>query len=675
MGRIAMKYVETAINIAITRTYYYMENLGRVNSFEHFPYLAMLCGSLTEEDVKSWERNESAQAERYWKLLKSISNDTTVDQVVHTALDLCLAAACVPEFANYLNYYTGKMVNIQLAFELEGNNFPSYGEVADRLHQLEKICAVDRRKGSLSYAALEADRRLLAYLFEEEEAYNVAMREPVFESGEWFLCTESLHPMYVRKETAEECAGWIQNSGKQSVVQIAGEGGSRFLAKHIARLLGKDLFFIPIKRCMEYFDEEIEELKGNLIRELFWGSGMLCLYGITRDIHKEGQDVESVLWKHIVSPILEMDVPILFCTDERFFINDHGLSVKRVELKSLSREERQQVFEGFASLYGLAIDSAKYSVRYRLSAGEIAKAVDLWRQKGTLTDQAFSYISTQILSNKMEKTLGHISYPSARFDDLKVPEEVCKKLDDICYSVLNGYQLFEKWGLKQQYLYGKAITVMLSGPPGTGKTMTAHTIAGELGIPLYQVDLSKVLDKYIGESEKHLEEIFSFAEKTNVVLFFDEADALFGKRGKVTDGKDRYSNMEVAYILQRIENFEGIVVLSTNFYNNIDKAFLRRMKYVLKYHIPDKDIRCSIWESCLPAEEFRDFLDIIYLAEQFEFTGGMIKNVVLAACVVAMRDGNLLSMEHILQAIRAEHEKMEWPVSAETWGAYGYLMV
>lgn len=204
--------------------------------------------------------------------------------------------------------------------------------------------------------------------------------------------------------------------------------------------------------------------------------------------------------------------------------------------------------------------------------------------------------------------------------------------------------------------------------------MTVHAIACELGILLYQVDLSRVMDKYIGETEKHLEEIFTFAEKANVVLFFDEADVLFGRRGEVTEGRDRYANMEVSYILQCVEQFDGIVVLSTNFYNNIDKAFLRRMKYVLKYQIPDEALRRSIWESCLPAEQFWEPLDMDYLAAQFEFTGGMIKNVVLGACVMAVHAKKQLCMEFLLQAIRTEYEKMEWPVSAGMWGEYGYLV-
>lgn len=204
--------------------------------------------------------------------------------------------------------------------------------------------------------------------------------------------------------------------------------------------------------------------------------------------------------------------------------------------------------------------------------------------------------------------------------------------------------------------------------------MTAHALAKELGIPLYQVDLSHVLDKYIGETEKHLEQIFAFAAKARPVLFFDEADSLFGKRGEVTEGKDRYANMEVSYILQRIEQFDGVVVLATNFYNNIDKAFLRRMKYVLKYQSPDAEIRRSIWEDCLPPQLPREELDLDFLACQFDFTGGMIKNVVYVACVMAVQQGTNLTMEHILLAVRAEYEKMERTVTKDVWGEYGYLL-
>lgn len=670
-----MKFIEAAIYAVIVRTNFYFEETGRRNSFERFPYLQILAERLTDDALEDWEHSEDTQAARYWELIRLIGDGDGIDPVIHTAFDLCLAVAYVPEFGVYLNYYSGTTATIQLAFEMEESFCPPYEGVVDRLHKLQKVCRIDWKKVPLSYAVIEADPRVLAYLFMEGSESGELLKPFVFGNGEWFLRDEEIHPMFVHKELADACAEWLAERKSPTVLQIAGSGGRRFLAKHIAHLLGQNLLLVSAERCRDFFTEAAEEYKGELLRDVFWRRGMVCMYGLKAELLTEWQVTKEDFLRNVAAPLLDMGISILLCTEGSFSFYDGKLIGKRVELKPLTREERRQVFEGFASMYGLSIDCERYSVRYRLSAGEIAGALALWRQEDCGTEQDFTRISTQLLSGRSRKELGHITYPTVRFTDLKVPDKVQSTLEQICCSAMSGYRIFEEWGLGERYPYGRAVTVMLSGPPGTGKTMTAQTIAGELGLPLYQVDLSGVMDKYIGETEKHLEEIFSFAEKANVVLFFDEADALFGKRGEVTDGKDRYANMEVAYILQRIEQFEGIVILSTNFYNNIDKAFLRRMKYVLKYEMPDKDIRHSIWVSNLPKEQFREELDIDYLASQFEFTGGMIKNVALSASVAAVYEDNRLNMEHLLQAVRAEYEKMEWPVTAEMWGEYEYLMM
>lgn len=669
-----MKYEEIAICVIIVRTYSYFEETGRGNSFERFPYLRILSERLTEDTLKEWEQGQSIQAERYWTLLRAIGDGKTVDPVVHTAFDLCLAAMYIPEFSAYLNFYTGNAATIQLAFELEGISCPAYEEMTEKLRCLQKICRIDWNKVPLSLAAMEADNRIFAYLFSEEAGNPEVLQTPVFGEGEWYLCEEPLHPMFIRRKLAEECAAWMQDAAFPTVLQIEGNGGRRFLAKNIAHLLGKNMFMVPIDKCKDFWGEAAGEQKSALLRELFWGGKLFCLYGLRPEIFAEWQITEADFWKNVVLPVLDAGVSVFLCTETRFPVYDGYFPGKRVELKPLSRKERQQVFEGFSSMYRLTVDCPRYSVHYRLSAKEIARALELWKQEGSATEEAFARICSQLLCGGSKKALGEISYPQVRFTDLKVPDKVRETLEQICCSAQENYRIFEEWELGKQYPYGRAVTVMLSGPPGTGKTMTAHAIACELGIPLYQVELSRVMDKYIGETEKHLEEIFTFAEKANVVLFFDEADALFGRRGEVTEGRDRYANMEVSYILQRVEQFDGIVVLSTNFYNNIDKAFLRRMKYVLKYQIPDEALRRSIWESCLPAEHFREPLDMDYLSAQFEFTGGMIKNVVLSACVMAVHVQKRLCMEFLLQAIRTEYEKMEWPVSAGMWGEYGYLV-
>ena len=215
----------------------------------------------------------------------------------------------------------------------------------------------------------------------------------------------------------------------------------------------------------------------------------------------------------------------------------------------------------------------------------------------------------------------------------------------------------------------------MSGPPGTGKTMSANAIAGELSLPLYQVNLSNVVDKYIGETEKNLEKAFSFAEKNSVVLFFDEADALFGTRSEVHDSIDRYANNEIAYLLQRIESYDGIVLMATNKKGNIDPAFMRRIRYVVHFDKPDEEIRRQIWQGCLKDTVPYKDIDVEYLASQFDtYTGSIIKTIFLNACTMAAGDGNL-TMKHIIHAIKQEMEK-ETTVGFEvdTLGKYAYLV-
>lgn len=711
----SMEFLEITIYRIILRTYFYLEETGRKNSFERFPYLRMLTGRLTQETVGKWKQDTGIQAVRFWKIIGELSGrldageakecsggrygnakdgrfvvkkdemsgGRKADGVLCTALALCIAAAQVPEYAAYLDYYTGNIVTLQLAFELEGIPYPDFSDVARRLRLLEKICRVDRKKLPQQYAAIEAEDGIFSYLTGADE-----MNRELVGKAEWFCRAEKLHPMFIRQELAELCAEDISDS----VIRIAGKGGRRFLAKQTAQLLGKDLLMVHAGKLKAVFGDEPGELVMQLLREAFLKNGILCIYGITTKLFSEWQITEQEFMELVVQPFCDARICVILCTEaEIYFSGSGGMKVKSVEFAELTREERERVFRGFKELYGLDFDCARYSIRYHLSASEIAGAIERWRntavagekadglksEKGgqdISEEQRFSRICYDILCGRVKRTLGEVIYPRVGFGDLKLSDDMKKTLEQICCSVLEGYRIYEEWNLKEQYPYGRAVTVLLAGPPGTGKTMTAHVLAKELGIPLYQVDLSHILDKYIGETEKHLEQVFQFAEKTNMVLFFDEADSLFGKRGEVTEVKDRYANMEVSYILQRIEQFEGTVVLATNLYNNIDKAFLRRMKYVLKYQFPDAGIRHSIWESCLPPELPRDELDLHYLAEQFDFTGGMIKNVVYAACVLAVYEKRPLDMGHVLRAVKAENEKLERAAGEDVWGAYGYLM-
>lgn len=683
-----MNFLEVTIYRIILKTYMYLEETGRINSFERFPCLRVLTERLTEEILTSWNSDTGPEATRYDALLCKICGENDMDRdVLCTATDLCLAAMNVPEFSAYLNYYTGNTVTLQLASELEGITCSSYDDIIRRLRKLAKICWIDWNKNPLCYASIEADHLLPAYLAGTDHLY------PELFSGafhyihgiEWFGQHETLHPMYIRQETAVQGAAWIQNAQNADsaaiLLQISGQGGRRFLARHIARLMKKDLLLIHAYSCKNFFRTDSAEdaaharIWSRFVHAAYLGNALVCIHGIAASLFAPNQMDESDFLSVAVLPFITEGIPVLLCTEPNIhFLSDRHLKMHQITLQETTRAEREAVFRGFAERCHLPVDCASYSVRYQLSASEIAKAVEQWQSASPARPEDFARICNAVLYKEEECILGQLRYPATGFGELKLPLHTKKVLEQICCSVTQGYRIYEEWNLKQQYPYGRAVTVLLSGPPGTGKTMTAHVLAKELGTALYQVDLSHILDKYIGETEKHLEQVFAFAQKSNPVLFFDEADALFGKRGEVTDGKDRYANMEVSYILQRIEHFDGIVVLATNFYNNIDKAFLRRMKYVLKYQLPDAAIRRSIWEACLPPQLPREALDLGFLARQFDFSGGIIKNVVYTACVMAVHDNKKLCMEHVLNAVRAEYEKMERPVTREMWGKYAELL-
>jgi SpoVK/Ycf46/Vps4 family AAA+-type ATPase len=215
------------------------------------------------------------------------------------------------------------------------------------------------------------------------------------------------------------------------------------------------------------------------------------------------------------------------------------------------------------------------------------------------------------------------------------------------------------WGFGSRLGYGTGLGVLFSGPPGTGKTMAAEVLAHELDVDLYKIDLSGVVSKYIGETEKNLARIFAEASSGNAILFFDEADALFGKRTEVSDAHDRYANIETSYLLQRIEEYEGVVVLATNLRQNIDEAFTRRIRFVVEFPFPEADDRRRIWQTLFPpGAPLSADVDLVRLAREFAVTGANIKNIVLHAAFLAAAEGTDIGRPHILRGTRREFEKI-----------------
>lgn len=222
---------------------------------------------------------------------------------------------------------------------------------------------------------------------------------------------------------------------------------------------------------------------------------------------------------------------------------------------------------------------------------------------------------------------------------------------------------------------GGAVTALFAGDSGTGKTMSAEVIAADLGLDLYTVDLATVIDKYVGETEKNLERIFSEVAKINGVLLFDEADAIFGKRSEVKDAHDRYANVESAYLLQRMETFDGLAILATNLRANLDDAFTRRLDLVVDFPLPDADHRRLLWDRSLGTVLPRSTdLDLDFCAESFELAGGNIRSVAVTAAYLAAESGSPVTMSDLIHALQREYQKLGRLTLASEFGPYMPLL-
>ena len=254
------------------------------------------------------------------------------------------------------------------------------------------------------------------------------------------------------------------------------------------------------------------------------------------------------------------------------------------------------------------------------------------------------------------------------WDDLVLPAAERNVLRDIAAHVRQRALVYEQWGFAKQGARGLGITALFTGASGTGKTMAAEVLSCALRLDLYRIDLSTVVSKYIGETEKNLRRIFDAAESGGAILLFDEADALFGKRSEVKDSHDRYANIEVSYLLQRMEAYRGLAILTTNLKSALDTAFLRRIRFIVQFPFPDAEQRAEIWQRVFPRETPTDGLRVDVLA-QLNIAGGNIRSVALNAAFIAADAQEPVRMSHLLRAARSEYAKLERPLTeAETVG-------
>ena len=262
-------------------------------------------------------------------------------------------------------------------------------------------------------------------------------------------------------------------------------------------------------------------------------------------------------------------------------------------------------------------------------------------------------------------------------DDLVLPAGPRRQFEEVARAMQALTEVHYRWGTARAWSES-GISVLFAGPPGTGKTMAAEVLAARLDLPLYRIDLSQVVNKYIGETEKNLKRIFDLADIADTILFFDEADSLFGRRTEVKDAHDRYANLEVSYLLQRMERFKGLAILASNRRKDLDEAFLRRLREIIEFPMPDEAERKAIWRGALPEGVDASALDLDFLARQFALAGGHIRSIVLNACLQAAEPGGegarVLTMEAVVVAVKREYDKLGRSVSLSQFGPHARLV-
>lgn len=273
----------------------------------------------------------------------------------------------------------------------------------------------------------------------------------------------------------------------------------------------------------------------------------------------------------------------------------------------------------------------------------------------------------RLLAGPLESVAQRIR-PRHTWGDLILSPAKLEQLREIVARYRHAGQVYDRWGFSP--VPSRGLVALFSGVSGTGKTLAAEILASELGLDMFKLDLSSVVSKYIGETEKNLEQVFDAAGTGNVVLFFDEADSMFGKRSEVKDARDRYANLEVSYLLQRIESFDGIVVLATNFEKSIDDAFLRRIHARLEFQLPDVEERCAIWRRHIPETAPLDGVDLEWLAAQFELSGGQIRNAAVHAAFLAAAAGTAITMDALVRGVAQEVRKAGRLLRPDEFGSW-----
>lgn len=540
----------------------------------------------------------------------------------------------------------------------------AYGDMSACLEQLMPILDL-RIQGNMPFSTVVSpDKRMIDFLFGKNP---MRLDENYIRFFKMLTDGKELDPIMANQNLLE--AMEISYGEGVRIFSYFGDEGSgrKFFVKHFCQKQGLQAISINCKKLFVYDYQFVDKAIWAVTRECILTNACCVLDELT--FHEEEKDKFYGYMDLAFGKVMAQNLTVFAISREKLQMKEITKEeFTELELPTPSNQEREECWKYFSQGYGLEaeVELPEMATKFLFTPGKIKAALkharslatmqkDILISRGTLFQGCYAQMSSE-LTQKATKVKANFG-----FEDIVMNKDQRETLEHAIDQMNFRKKVYDNWNYTQKYPYGRGLSILLFGAPGTGKSMCAQVIAHELNLELYRVDLSKVIDKYVGETEKSISMIFREAKKCNVVLFFDECDTLFAKRSDDGGSNQSSNNNKTALLLQEVEAYDGVSVLATNYKHNIDPAFFRRMKYIVEFQFPDVDTREMLWRTTIPkGTPLGEDVDIRFLAERFEFVGGNIKNCILNAAFLAAADGDgqEVCMKHYLQAVRYEFIKV-----------------
>ncbi|BED93029.1 MAG: AAA family ATPase [Candidatus Paraimprobicoccus trichonymphae] len=667
------EYLEDNFNRVEFLANYYFENInkGTLNINEYQRFLKK-----SKYYINSKLDNETPFAGEYVKLIYKL-NDLEW---------FCLIFSVMLKFDEkyrhlFLKLNNGKIsYNLILKIYFFKNNVLSIGNYFIILNKMESKMS----KFCFSENNFEVDARLFEFIINN-------IRKEISINGIDtinFKETEKHLKLTIREKTVNEIFNFIEITKKiESVKFIYIYGklgiGKKTIVKRVAEKLSRFLIMVDAEKI--YSEKENGKFYKCIklaCKEAFFTNGCICIenFDLIHIKHKEEiYELFDIFSKYTDTVFILSNENLI---DMNYMDNLLWIDIK---LDDLTKMESLKIWEKHLAeikdILNFEVKVSDFSNKFYFNPKQIFGTVNRAKKLGLMLKKKIS--SKELYECAYKQVINKLSEDATKIEvrhdwnSLYLNGNKKDILMEACMRIKNKHIVYDEWGMKDKVTYGRGVSLLFSGRSGTGKTLAAQVIANELGLELYKINLSQIISKYIGETEKNLNKIFQEAKESNVILLFDETDALFGKRTMIKDSHDKHANVETSFLLQKMEEYEGVIIMTTNFLDNIDRAFFRRISYTLKFEYPNKITRRQIWENMYSKQIPKDAdIDLDYLAKQFDLSGGSIKNVVISSAFMASQDKKKsVSMLHILSSIIKEYVKQgRCCITKEEFGEYSYLL-